>query len=222
MHGARDRRRDNQKRALTVERAPSRTDRSALPLSGVLSAHQRGGPSIMTRHTPRWQLMPPRGKKKREKLIMSVVCGGNRAMTFPDRSDISAMCLRGFKTVENLLSRTPISETRKSFKIITCDRFYPKQQKASVREVLMLPLYQGWHVSRQLLIQSIYWVNLINLLFIKIQFAVIHVWYDGYDEVFLININADQWHHPKLLIWTEWATGSSWIFLVILCFGADF
>ncbi|KAM3598136.1 uncharacterized protein V6R79_013988 [Siganus canaliculatus] len=44
---------------LTVGQAASRTDSPTLPLSSVLSAHQRGGPSIMTRHTPRWQLMLP-------------------------------------------------------------------------------------------------------------------------------------------------------------------
>lgn len=80
---------DNQKDVLTVEQAASRTDRSTLLLCRTLSAHQHGGPSIMTRHTPRWQLMQPRGKKKkRGKLIMLVVCCGNRAMTFPDRCDI--------------------------------------------------------------------------------------------------------------------------------------
>lgn len=56
----------------------------------------------MTWHTPRWQLMQPqaadqKGEKKKKKkserergkLIMSVLCGGNRAVTFPDRGDIS-------------------------------------------------------------------------------------------------------------------------------------
>lgn len=30
-------------------------------------------------------------KREGEELIMSVVCGGNRAMTLPDRGDISAI-----------------------------------------------------------------------------------------------------------------------------------
>lgn len=198
------------------------TYRRVLLLSSVLSAHQHGGTSIMTRHTPRWQFMQPTRKKRgREKLIMSVVCGGNGAMTFPDRGDISAIrvcaceALRQWKICSHT---SPISETRKWFKIITKDRFYPKLQiRLSAAPTLLI--LRDVYISMQPLFQSIYSINLINLLFIKNQLAVIHVWYDG---------QYHNWSTPpsKALSpgWIQWSdsTESSSILVIILCFVADF
>lgn len=90
----------------------------------------------MTRHTPRWQLMQPweENKKKereREKSSSCRVCAvGIEPWPFliAVTSRQSGLCLWGFKTAENVLSHTPMSETRKTFKIINKTDFYPRLQ----------------------------------------------------------------------------------------------
>lgn len=75
--------RDRQKDVLTVEQA-ERTPSLQYPVCTSAwrpinndSAHTKMAAHAAAR------------RKKMGKLIMSVVCGGNRAMTFPDRGDIS-------------------------------------------------------------------------------------------------------------------------------------
>lgn len=43
-------------------------------------------------------------KEKKGELIMSVVCGGNGAVTFPDGGDIPTLILRGSEMEGNLLT----------------------------------------------------------------------------------------------------------------------
>lgn len=90
-------------------------------------------------------------------------------------SQKSGLWLWGFKTGEYLLSHTSISETCKSFKIITKDRLYttPAESKFTVSQLLILLLY----VPNMLVSGSWYSVNLLNQfnqITFKNQLALIH------------------------------------------------
>ena len=136
-------------------------------------------------------------KKKQEEWIMLVQWDESWDLSWSQCCSVWRL-----KAVENLFSHTSAPGTRESFKII------------NVKQILSQTADNKFTYCATAADTSVIWgmayftaaddsVNLPNLLFIKIQLALAHVWNDEYDNAFLININIDRQHCLSLLIRTE-------------------
>lgn len=82
--------------------------------------------------------------------------------------------------------------------MMTWESFWSKQEIAPLLTVSQLA-----HGHCAMLIQSIYPINAIDTLLIKILLKVVHVQEDKYHRATRVNISIDQQQHLNLLIWVE-------------------